>query len=979
MKSSPAAGDQSEIHLLEDLFVAFSRLCRQLILVDINTLQHSRHSKEEPDLISLRYQLILSWTLLGAGSDDVCLWQVLQKLYNADVDPLVASIASHLSQTPSNGLEHLTIFAQLVVERIPLCHKLASKAWYSIWIAQRLVDVSIDKFATGTVDDQGESAIWHQIPRDARHLCEVVYWQLHQIVEKQASLPRDLLKESCHHLSNLLHAVAQASRQIAQELYEVKEGSRAGLSDDDLPQLVNRAWKLSLLKKCMVAGRMEVRAQGLEYMSEELLDAWTKYGSTDITHPVMVFLANFILKHSLVEYLVGVDSHLQLMDRGTNIIGFLVVTHKYTSHETDTIWHAVTTSQNPRAVAAILSMLKGIFTLSKYSSLVYLCQKLNEVPLQCFDGAMMAYAAALLGNTREKFRQVQQRAKLDIHPYDLCIRLIREATSSDIPSAHGASEVCQFALKQLSELMALGPELSERKRIYQECVRDIGQKNSHAVGSIYVINSLLGQHRSPADMAVDLSVLANELDLTRLLIEELACTLDSDATNNSRQTAVKPRLDLLALLIIYESPSITAHLADQLWDSLFGKDPLGLQERDAGWNMLCGVMNRIRSRNGFITRCIDVYLPALQPEHFTPAVLGFSQQAIQYEHRLDPPRPACEHEIVIIAGTEQVWRIVLGAPDHAIATQAIQFLVDLYLTAPVIEKAPPSAVEATHLAIVDRCVAQLTSAASKLRSYNDGTMSGEDEPMVLVASEDEIRAEEQSFSRSLLLLREILHRLRNDPHHSPRPRTVTVMPETPVSDQVMNGELVQIRYQMSAGNSEAPIKIMDVGDQETCDELRESFARATGFPTFKLYCAGFLLDLHENASRSIRHLNFGPNPFIIVNQIHEKADEHDDTSLGGLTSVEVELLKHFDELYDLLGMDERLAGEVRCCHFSCGAGLIETDLGIPQCICSTRKGPQERDVRVERRCLSAWSAIQDHVLGQDSPDMPGRALTKSTA
>ncbi|KAI9826367.1 MAG: hypothetical protein M1832_000284 [Thelocarpon impressellum] len=903
----PFAADEQDV--LEDLFVQFSRLTLQLVVVDLKTLQQSRDSKDEPDLISWRYQTILSWTLTGAGADDVCLWHVLRKGYAYDVDDMVAVVALQFVRSPSNGLRHLIDYAKLLGERVAVCPKLAGQALNPVWIAQRLVGTAVDRTSGGLAAPEDEAAAWRQVVRDAALLCQATYQQLHHIVEKQGPLPRDFIKDACNPLSSVLFDVAQADPPLGRALLDMKQGGQEAVRADDLPQLVMRAWKLSLLKKCMVGGRMEVRAQGLELMSEDLLEAWARYSPKGVNQPVLQHLADFILKHDLVGYLVGVDSHLQLMDRSTNVVGFLVVTDRYTSQETDAIWRTVTTSQNPRVVAAVLGIFKGILSLAQYPTLIYLCQKLNEIPLRSFDATMIGYATAVLQHTRDKFRHIQL-PRLDIQPYDLCIRLLREATASEPRPALGASAVSNFALKELIELMAWGPDADHRRRIYHECVRDIADKAPGTTGSVCVINALLGQHQSLGDTRADLAMLASELDLFRLLVDELDHSFEVERAKDFHQGALKHRLDLLAQLIVHESSTITPELAARFWDRLLGKSSMGPPERDAGWTMLCGVLNRIRSRNGFLDLCIHDYLPGLDPEHITPAVLGFTQQAIQYEHRLEPPRPACEHEIIEIAGSEQVWRIILGARSHSIAAQAIRYLVDLYLTAAVVERAPPSAVEATHLAIVDRCVRRLTDAATRLKAFADGTTSGEDEPMVIVASEAEIQAEELSFSRSILLLREILHRLRNAPRRSPRPSDSPELPPSPPHTDETLGETVQIRYQASSGSSQPSMKRLDIGDLATCEALRYDLGKVTGFSRFKLYCAGFQVDLDEDPGRPIRDLRMGDNPFIIINQIHERTTNDGGQSQENLTAVEIELLKHFDELYELLGLEEKLASEI---------------------------------------------------------------------
>ncbi|KAI9853016.1 MAG: hypothetical protein M1838_002795 [Thelocarpon superellum] len=906
---------------LEDLLIQFISLCRQLILVDLNTLEQSRGSKEEPDLIAGRYQVVLSWTLMGTASTEVGLWQVLEKEYGFDVDDMISRLVRHLTQSPRNIMPHLPRYTDLVLERIPLCHKMFRHTWHAAWIAQRIIAVAIDHIASGQGDGEGDEseaaddALWRRIPHHIAELGQIIYHRLEEAISSQHSLPRELVKEACYHLQTLLFDVAQADRALGRRLLEEKDGPSDEIKNDDLPDLLSRAWKFIVLRKCIVAGRMETRAQGLEIMSDELLDTWQKYGVKGIGLPPMQYLASFILKHRLVEYLIGVDSHLQLMERSSNVIGFLIVTNKYTTRETDTIWHTVRTSENPRVVSAVLHMIKGIFPPLTYSSLLYLCQKLIELPLPAFDGPMLSYASGLLHATREKFRHLQQ-ARLDSTPYHLCIRLVREATALDAVPHAGFATVSRFALKELHELMHWGPEADERHRIYEECLLDIGEYRPTATGSICVINTLLNQHQSLGDTRADLTMLATEGDLTRRLIDELDHHLHNTRPLDGYPPVLKPRLDLVAEIILTEPATITAPLGKQLWDCLLNDHTLAPADRDAAWTTLCGVMNRLRARNALVDGIINDYLPTLDPRNITPAVLGFAQQAIQYEHRIGPARmpqpPAEDGAMIVIPGVELIWRIILRAPDDAIAAQATQYLVGVYLAAPSLTQASPAAVEATHLALTDRCVQRLLSAASTLKALSDGTASGEDEPMVLVASDDELREEELGFSRSLLLLREILARLRTRPQPSPQVASSALSGRSPSparGDEVL-GERVQVRYQASVDNSQPAMRQFDVGTLETCEDLKRRLAAATGFARFKLYCAGFLLDLDTEPHRVLGDLSLGPSPVIIVNQLHDRAEAEEAKAPAGLSVVEIEVLKHFDELYELLGIDEHLACQI---------------------------------------------------------------------
>lgn len=882
-------------------------------MADIQTLETTADPSEEPELICPRYLVIFSWTMALPVAHEVPLMRLLHEHYSYDVEAMAAVVVSRFSTGSPNGLDGLLRYAQLLQARLPQCNELAKLVWHPFWIIQKLIAVAVERTSEASEGDGAESNLWGQIIRGGATYCRIIDKQLRADIEKQTALPRDHIKDISGSISSLLVDLAHADENLGRALFEESGGDPSRFESDDMPQLVARAWKFGLLLKCIMKGRMELRVQALDIMTADLVDAFKHYGVSGTHHPVMQCLADFVLGSKLVEYLVGVDSHLQLIDRSANVAGFLVVTDKYSSTDSDAIWHMVSTNPDPRTVGAILRMLKGIFNVLHYPDLLYLCQKLNEMPLPSFDAAIIDYAGCLLNATQEKFRTLQQPS-LDMPPYEMCIRLVREATASRHDPIPVLSPVLLFAQRELHHLLSWGPSIEHRKRIYRECIEDIRTKSVHCTGSICVITLLLQQRVGPKNVADALETLTAEFDLTRLVIQEATHSLrfqpDKDSAYRD-DTALTFRLDLLGRIIANAPSTITSELGEELWRCIAENDTLDARQRDLGWKMFCNVTGRVYSRNSFIDQCIQVHLPHLDPKYFTIGVLNMAQQVIQYEQRMAAQRSIAEHEIIEVTGSDLIWRIILTAPHQTIEIPAIRGLVDLYLDT-VIRNAPRSAVEATHLALVDRCVRQLTTAASKLKAFTDGTTSGEDEPMVIVAHDAEVKAEEMCFSRSLMLLRQLLRGMRERPQYSPR---ASKAPEGSHKSESVNGdkgELIRVRYRRSSQVSMQPaIKELEIGELETWSELGRRLCSATGFPRVRALLAGRELDLEANSSNAVRDLRVG-SQYLVVARKKDRIVQSDGSVAGeSLTAIEVELLKHFDDLYDLLGLEEKLAAEVR--------------------------------------------------------------------
>ncbi|KAI9830076.1 MAG: hypothetical protein M1826_005069 [Phylliscum demangeonii] len=908
----------------EDLFVRFVQLAVHLIRADINTLQTTEVSSQEPELVSVRYQTMLYWILFGSNATEVPLYRLLQEYHAFDLDRFSAHLARLVLTDTTRPLELLTTFADLVLIRIPRCPRLNKTLLTSFWISQRLVAIANERCTTLGPDAETIPHLWRCLPTEAAAFARDFDAQLRVLIEKQANLTREFVKDLGCYLYPLLGEVALAGVEVASALLREKEVDVPPEVDpDQLSPLVARAWKFSFLLKCLVSGRMETRVQALDIMSTDLVETFKMHNNSRASQALMRMQADFIIAHQLVEYLVGVDSHIQLAERATNIPGFLVVTHLFTDRHSDAIWHVVRTNQDPRFVAAILRMLRGCFNIAQYPTLLYLCQKLNEVPLASFDAAIIEFATALLAALREKFRVVSS-SRLDMPPYDLCIKLIRQATASPADPVDGPSSIAHFALRELHELLFLGPSAEDRRSFYLECLQDIIQKDACSTGSICVINAFLQPTHTASEASDELDALTREFNLTRLLIEETAHTLGRKSPRLALPNAeiiLSSRLDLLGRIITWAPSTIDEGLGERLWKCIAENEALSAAQRDLGWGMLGAVTARLRARNVFIDQCVDVHLPHLQPQFFTPGVLSMAQQIIQYEHRVAPRRPPSEHEIIQISGSDLVWRIILTAPDRTIEEPAIKYLVGQYLDAAIVRDAPQSSVEATHLALVDRCVCQLTSAAAKLKAFGEGTMSGEDEPMVIVATDAEMKAEELRFGRSLMLLREILHGMRERPHYSPRVPRAAPTGATPAASHAADGVVVRLRYQAFPKDArQQALTELEINDLETGKTLKHRLSEATGFAHFRTISGGREVDLDGQAAQIVRDLQIGSQPLMITERPKPNPNPHPEPDAtpnlppnaahAHLSYVEVELLKHFDELYGLLALEEKLAEQI---------------------------------------------------------------------
>ena len=833
----------------------------------------------------------------------------MEKVYGVDVHNMVARINDRIAAPPLDGLQCFTEYARCAMDLLPRWHHLVSHLDAVLMTAHQMTESGRDRLHCGVDDDLIDTPVYKQTLRDSYELARGVdkEYRIH-VTKKSSWLTSDASEALLRNISSIYHSVSlrdpSLTPQMAKDLSI--EPPEAATSDDSAAILLY-GWKFDLLKKHIMDGRMELRVLGIETMQGDLVTVWRQFFNSNpdgIDNPVVQYLLGFLRANKIVEYLLGLDSHPQLISRSSNVVGFLVATSTYTNLDTDTIWNTVVESQDFRTVAEVLLMLTRTFHLHEPASLIYLCSKLLQFPLNRFDARMVEYSESLLSSVRgkhgEKARyELHELHHVDAIPVQLCVRLIRESSAEDLPVEQKAC-LQRFAGSQLSYFIQAGLSEADKMETYERCIQDVAEMNQFTVGSLQALHALLPSHDTQ-----EIRRLATEFDLTRLVINEISHALD--ATRNHfadpfSRTGLHSRVQILARIIDKVPDTITPDLADALWDKVFTARDLTDYAKRALWDMLCTVTGRCTQPNPFIEHCAQVCLPQLAPKDYSPEVLAFAKQTVGYEVRFSHLPVAAEHEVIQIPGMSRIWNFILTAPTDSIEDDATRFAIEVYLDHQLIHRSPPSAAEATHVDLVNRCVEQIQAAATNLKSGDHNAFNDHDEQMATASSDSGTAPEGLRFSRSLLFLRQLLHGLRVRPQYSPPQGPPPDLPGRP-----LKGEPVDIQYQVFIGGSGSKLRLFQIGDLSTSAELFDKLVRVTGFSKLTTIWRGGPIDLLENPDTTVKESKIGSALLIV-----RKAEDSLEVSSGrqSLSLVDSEVLKHFDSLYDLLSLEDHLAREV---------------------------------------------------------------------
>ncbi|KAJ5368932.1 uncharacterized protein N7496_008692 [Penicillium cataractarum] len=899
---------------LEEFLLDFVQIALQMIRIDIMILRHLVDDPELPaqDSLCKDYLQPLTFVLLSPKTP-IPLYRTLDKKYTADTNDMLMRIRAKALAHPINLVQTLSEWTALTLQLIPRHTHLTGSLAHIMLIANALVDCHIER-SQDVDEDEVESPLPDSAPiRSLYEMVRSIDDKYQEWISKKAAwatsdLSEQLLRAISHHYKHHCARNAEFVNQLSQDL-SIPLPDDANLTEKSL--VIFWMWKFGVLKKHIMEGRMELRVHGVETMQSDLVNVWRSSISNNqggVNLPFVKQLVRFIQDSKIVDYLVGVDSHPQLISRSSNIVGFLIVTDTYTNSVTDVIWKTVTESQDGRVVSEVLLMLTRTFNMhiTASAALLYVCQKVLDLPLARFDMNMLEFCNKLLSRMCEnpsdrRISGSYDHDCVDALPLQLCVRLIRDSTAADDLSVEQKKSLQKFGSQKLMGFIAAGISEADRMAIYERCIQDVAEKNHFTAGSIQTLGALV-----PAHDVQEMLKLATDFNLTGLVIDDMLHAVNADGDDSIHdfsQFGLVPRLTILFRLIDMVPETITPDLGKALWDEILLSNKMGAEGRQAMWNMLVTALSQCTEANPFLHRCIHEYLPNLTPKDYTKEILAFAKQSIIYEVRFNPPPPAGEDQVVTIPGMDRIWSFILTAPPGTIEVQATEFAVKVYLDHSIIASSPQSAIEATHISLVERCVDQLKSAAATLKEASD---ANGDASMESETKTGEMSLEELRFRRSLYFLHQLLKGLRARPHYTSPKGSPPMLPERPIK-----GDPITISWQSFNGSANSKIKVLRIGDLSTAGELVERLTHLSGFSKFTAIAGGQRVDLTKDPELTVREIKVLQAGLLIIRKAPD-AKEVSRASSGGmpLTSVDSEVLKHFDELYDLLALNDDLAREI---------------------------------------------------------------------
>jgi ubiquitin carboxyl-terminal hydrolase 34 len=621
---------------------------------------------------------------------------------------------------------------------------------------------------------------------------------------------------------------------------------------------------------------MSSRVMGIATMDTALVELWREFSKIDPTcyHPVIQYLAEFLLRGQVVDYIVSVDSHPQLISRSANIAGFLVIAHRWSDSQADSVWKTVSSSPDPRVVAATMTMFRGIIQLMTTSARLYLCTKLYELPLDRYTLDILRFFRTLTTTLHEhnNVRTIDyDEVAVTARPWNICIRVIRNTA----PSRHADKNQLELqaeAMNQLQYLITAIPT-TERYTIYRECAQQIADGSEEATGN-YRILCLLAQYPHPNDAPF----FRENKDLMRSILGEISAFVEREVLGGPhvcQMQALQIRLELLKLTISHPAMVIPEDLYEVLCDHLVGQKAMSNEARDMAWTILVQALQR-SPQDDFCSQLVSSYFPTMDTRFYTSGAFEFvanysfpiTRQEVRTEQGSD--------SLLQIPGADLLWPMLLSSNPGTIEDRAARVLAIRYVKVIEMNSVTVPEVEKAHVALVEQCMQKLRIAMEVLPKHSSGTTSAQ-------------HSSEVHIERVLLFQKLLLGYVRQRPELN-RGRRIDSKVDAMDTD-VPEGDIVPVRYQ--CGNDRSCVTM---AAEDTLEDLYRRLCHISGFTKINLFAKGHHLKVFDSPAVKLSDYDFGGQ--VIV----QRADGAEQTRpllelAAGSSVFETAIVKHFDEMF----------------------------------------------------------------------------------
>jgi hypothetical protein len=814
-----------------NLFRAYSLFVLHLIKVDrVILVTAAQPSLDSRKLISPRNLNALA----NFVSNDCSLFRrCLKESCPEGIGNLTFSITEFLNE--SNRLWYLVNFTDLLLQNVQNDKSLEVTLAASIKLVTSIT-VTLTNWSTDAHPLRNTKAISTYL----HGLMLRIDQTLTANIEKQGKyLSLALRQKLVQYATILLPYIARTDEQVG----ELLSALLGHASESDFEIMVP-LWHIKIARTYITKGRMDLRVAGASLLSDELDRICYQHGHMDPgtgnLYPGLRRIAQTLIDQKLLDAILGVDSHEQIIAQSRGIAKYLIITKDHGHELLDLIWNTIINGQNPGTVRATTELLGYLLNSPEEEALImsiedihYVCEKILTSPPMILGPGFLETVSNLFRPLSLIFRSSSNTTAIEelaTNSFSLYLGLIGIARKSSNNQSDYLLQLCRYALLNLAPII---PEF-RRNAFYSSCLDAIRTRSFDADFVFDAMNAIFGavngRNCNWKDCLQDLNMLIQELNLTEILIGDMQSFVSERLQVDQSDDPLlleyfKARVTFLLLLIEKQPDCVTDTNFDIIWNCLV-RDGTSNSVRGIVWDGLIHlVKNTHEIGNKFLNRIITETLPNVHPDHFTTPFMNFLKFVVQYleiqRRRNNIPRDNSPTVGVI----ELVWRLLIETNDETAYQLSSDYLATFYLDPIFFGTVPLEEMVSTHVEFARRCLSYLESAFTELSDQQK--QSSSDVELLTPIDKDKGHPPGIRFRRVVTLLGKMVSFIqRTKIFKEDLPALASLPPSPPDCNQKF-----RIKFQVEDGDQ--PLEL-ELGRLETRYELDSRLRQLTGIPILEL-------------------------------------------------------------------------------------------------------------------------------------------------
>ncbi|KAF9428041.1 hypothetical protein BGZ94_003521 [Podila epigama] len=529
-------------------------------------------------------------------------------------------------------------------------------------------------------------------------------------------------------------------------------------------------FRLEMAVRLMKTTRLDLRLAGLIELKEVLVriqrlqqgrSRFRRRSDTEVDEQVEVdkipieHLCSRLKSLQIVGHIFGSNIHLEIVQRSTDVLVFMVQAKAFSIEDLDLIWASVGGNQHRSIVYGVYQVLNDLSSKLPQDYLKHLFAKLQAAPLEIWDQQLVDLARSMFEAMVQRAKYNPEEGPISLIPFMTLLNVLRAATpnaasrdeQANAVAASVSPDVLGNIINLLLEGIGVGPLPQDRKELVDFCIQDLKTNHPGAIWGLQVIQQIFELHfrngentrlqfykqtcvSLPELFVSDLKAYASSVKRQPPAPSPTVAAFVTPASHQSSQEYFK-NIQLRNRFVFLKAMSrlfpvywSSIDLADTLW-GCFIADPIGPQEKDEAFNCLEGI-NDFK----FAEYVYQKLLPELDVTTLTERGWGCLRQYFLLINwhgsnvTVKAESPNASGQVIMVLapmqGMDLIWKVALHTLSPSVGTQATAFLSQMIKSHAEQNDMSRSIEEVTQFreGLVKTCVEHLVASSKRLSNVD---------------------------------------------------------------------------------------------------------------------------------------------------------------------------------------------------------------------------------------------------------------------